>query len=297
MADAATQLSLNQTQLQAALQVTAEPEPAVAAELPADHRHRLMRLFLQFRRPRAYMRRHGTPQARSPHRRRHVGRRGFLRHRRAAEARRATTWWASPCSFIPKTRRRRARAPAAPAQDIYDAKRVAETLGIPHYVLDYESRFRKARDRGFRRHLCPRRNADPLRALQSEGEVRRPAGHGARAGRRGAGHRPLCAAASKARTAPNCMPPPMPRATRAISCSPPPRRSSTICAFRWAAWKRREVRAIAAELGLVTADKPDSQDICFVPDGRYTAIVNRLRPDAARPGEIVDHGRRGAGPP
>src|SRR4029077_20912677 len=48
------------------------------------------------------------------------------------------------------------------------------------------------------------------------------------------------------------------------------------------------VRAIAAELGLVNAQKPDSQDICFVPQGRYTAIVNRLRPDAARPGDIVD---------
>ncbi len=49
------------------------------------------------------------------------------------------------------------------------------------------------------------------------------------------------------------------------------------------------MRAIAAELGLVNAAKPDSQDICFVPEGRYTSIVNnRLRPDAARPGDIVD---------
>ena len=77
-------------------------------------------------------------------------------------------------------------------------------------------------------------------------------------------------------------------ATRAIFCSPPPRRSSTICAFRWATWKRAQVRALAAELGLVTAAKPDSQDICFVPEGRYTDIVEKLRPDAARPGEIVD---------
>ena len=52
--------------------------------------------------------------------------------------------------------------------------------------------------------------------------------------------------------------------------------------------EKREVRALAAELGLVVADKPDSQDICFVPDGRYANIVERLRPDAARPGEIVD---------
>ena len=52
--------------------------------------------------------------------------------------------------------------------------------------------------------------------------------------------------------------------------------------------EKSEVRAIAAELGLVNAAKPDSQDICFVPEGRYTDIVEKLRPDAARPGEIVD---------
>jgi tRNA-specific 2-thiouridylase len=52
--------------------------------------------------------------------------------------------------------------------------------------------------------------------------------------------------------------------------------------------EKTEVRAIAAELGLVNAAKPDSQDICFVPEGRYTTIVNRLRPDAARAGDIVD---------
>ena len=52
--------------------------------------------------------------------------------------------------------------------------------------------------------------------------------------------------------------------------------------------EKSEVRAMAAELGLVTAAKPDSQDICFVPEGRYSAIVEKLRPDAARPGEIVD---------
>ena len=52
--------------------------------------------------------------------------------------------------------------------------------------------------------------------------------------------------------------------------------------------EKTDVRAIAAELGLINAAKPDSQDICFVPEGRYSDIVKKLRPDAARPGEIVD---------
>jgi tRNA-specific 2-thiouridylase len=52
--------------------------------------------------------------------------------------------------------------------------------------------------------------------------------------------------------------------------------------------EKREVRALAAELGLATAGKPDSQDICFVPEGRYTGIVEKLAPGAAVPGEIVD---------
>jgi tRNA-specific 2-thiouridylase len=52
--------------------------------------------------------------------------------------------------------------------------------------------------------------------------------------------------------------------------------------------EKSEVRALAAELELATAAKPDSQDICFVPEGRYSAIVQKLRPDAARPGDIVD---------
>ncbi len=49
-----------------------------------------------------------------------------------------------------------------------------------------------------------------------------------------------------------------------------------------------ETRALAAEYGLSVADKPDSQDICFVPNGDYAAVIEKLRPGAADPGEIVD---------
>ena len=83
------------------------------------------------------------------------------------------------------------------------------------------------------------------------------------------------------------MPPPMPGAIRAISCSPRPGRSSIFCAFRWAGCRKEQTRAVAARFGLPVAAKPDSQDICFVPAGSYTRIVARLRPDAAEPGEIL----------
>jgi tRNA-specific 2-thiouridylase len=49
-----------------------------------------------------------------------------------------------------------------------------------------------------------------------------------------------------------------------------------------------EVRRLAAEMGLEVAGKPDSQDICFVPDGDYAGLVKRLRPETEAPGEIVD---------
>jgi tRNA-specific 2-thiouridylase len=49
-----------------------------------------------------------------------------------------------------------------------------------------------------------------------------------------------------------------------------------------------EARAVAQDMGLAVADKPDSQDICFVPDGDYASVIRKLRPDAASPGKIVD---------
>jgi tRNA-specific 2-thiouridylase len=57
--------------------------------------------------------------------------------------------------------------------------------------------------------------------------------------------------------------------------------------FPLGALPKPAVRAAAAELGLAVADKPDSQDICFVPEGRYTTVIDRLRPHGAEPGDIV----------
>ncbi len=55
---------------------------------------------------------------------------------------------------------------------------------------------------------------------------------------------------------------------------------------------KADVRAIASELGLGVAGKPDSQDICFVPNGDYRAVVRQLRPEASIPGELVDRDGR-----
>ena len=86
----------------------------------------------------------------------------------------------------------------------------------------------------------------------------------------------------------SCTAPPIRPATRATSCSPPRASSSTSCASRWAACAKAETRgAGGARSASPVADKPDSQDICFVPDGNYADVIEKLRPGAAEPGEIV----------
>ena len=78
------------------------------------------------------------------------------------------------------------------------------------------------------------------------------------------------------------------RATRAISSTARPPTSSTICASRSATCRRAKSGGWPRKPGLVVADKPDSQDICFVPDGDYAGLVKKLRPETAAPGDIVD---------
>jgi len=171
--------------------------------------------------------------------------------------------------------------------DIYDAKRVAQSLGIPHYVLDYESRFRKqviedfadSYARGETPIPCVRCNervkfADLLDTARELGAEALATGHYVRRVE-GAGGAELHAAADSTRD-------------QSYFLFATTRAQLDYLRFPLGDMEKTQVRAIAAELGLVNAEKPDSQDICFVPQGRYTTIVNRLRPDAARPGEIVD---------
>jgi tRNA-specific 2-thiouridylase len=171
--------------------------------------------------------------------------------------------------------------------DIYDAKRVAADLGIPHYVLDYESRFRKnviedfaeSYARGETPIPCVRCNervkfADLLDTARELGAAAMATGQYVRRVE-GANGAELHAAADAARDQSYFL-----FATTQVQLD--------YLRFPLGDMEKSAVRAIAAELGLVTAAKPDSQDICFVPEGRYTSVVNRIRPGAARPGEIVD---------
>jgi len=172
-------------------------------------------------------------------------------------------------------------------QDIYDARRVAERLAFPHYVLDYEARFRErvmqdfadSYARGFTPIPCVQCNekvkfADLLdTAVELGGDVL-ATGHYVRRveGKNGS---ELHSAADPARDQSYFLF----RTTRA---------QLDFLRFPLGGLEKREVRALAAELDLPVAEKPDSQDICFVPDGNYAKVVERPRPDAARPGEIVD---------
>ena len=86
----------------------------------------------------------------------------------------------------------------------------------------------------------------------------------------------------------SCTARPTRRATRATSCSRPRAEQLGFLRFPLGGLaSKAETRALAARYGLPVADKPDSQDICFVPNGSYAAVIERLRPGAAEPGEIV----------
>ncbi|HEX3672882.1 MAG TPA: tRNA 2-thiouridine(34) synthase MnmA [Rhizomicrobium sp.] len=175
--------------------------------------------------------------------------------------------------------------------DIYDAKRVAERLAIAHYVLDYEARFKRAvmdtfagaYAQGETPIPCVACNdkikfADLLDTAKELGADALATGHYVRRAD-GANGAELHRAADAARDQSYFLF----RTTQA---------QLDYVRFPLGAMEKRDVRAIAAELELAVADKPDSQDICFVPDGDYARTVAKLRPDAARPGEIVDQDGR-----
>ena len=172
-------------------------------------------------------------------------------------------------------------------QDIHDARRVADALGIPHYVLDYEARFRQSVIEVFADSYlagetpipCVRCNQtvkfrDLLGTARDLGADALATGHYVRR-RQGPDGPELHRAADTARDQSYFL-----FATTAEQLQ--------FLRFPLGELAKDETRAHAQRLGLAVAAKPDSQDICFVPEGSYARVVDALRPGAAEPGDIVD---------
>ena len=171
-------------------------------------------------------------------------------------------------------------------QDIHDARRVAEAIGIPHYVLDYERRFAEAVIESFADSYVHGETPIPCVTCNSDikfGDLL------ATARELGADFR---APGPYIRRVDGPHGPELRRAADAdrdqsyflFSTS---REQLQHLWFPLGDLPKAEVRRIAADLALPVAAKPDSQDICFVPSGRYTDIIERLRPGAIEPGDIV----------
>ncbi|GAB5389899.1 MAG: tRNA 2-thiouridine(34) synthase MnmA [Alphaproteobacteria bacterium] len=172
-------------------------------------------------------------------------------------------------------------------QDIMDARRVADHIGIPHYVLDYESRFKQSviddfADsylRGETPIPCVRCNQtvkfkDLLQtAHELEADCMATGHYVRRVG--GATGAQLVAAADKTKD-------------QSYFLFATTQEQLDFLRFPLGDLDKQKTREIGESLGLHLADKPDSQDICFVPTGGYAEVIRKIRPEADKPGDIVD---------
>jgi tRNA-uridine 2-sulfurtransferase len=173
-------------------------------------------------------------------------------------------------------------------RDIHDARNVAERIGIPHYVLDYESRFRESVIDNFAESYalgetpvpcieCNRsvKFRDLLATARELGAHALATGHYVASRRLEDGSRALVCAADADRD-------------QSYFLFATTQQQLDYLRFPLGDMTKPQARELARRFGLDVADKQDSQDICFVPTGRYTDIIGRLKPGAIEPGDIVD---------
>jgi tRNA (5-methylaminomethyl-2-thiouridylate)-methyltransferase (EC 2.1.1.61) len=173
-------------------------------------------------------------------------------------------------------------------QDIHDARRVAEEMGFPHYVLDYENTFREAVIEEFADAYLG--GATPVPCIRCNERVK---------------FKDLLETAKDLDA--DCMATghyiqrKMGASGPELHCAADPNRDQSYFLFSTTPEQldylrfplghlpsKDATRELAAKYGLAVADKPDSQDICFVPNGNYASVIEKLRPCAADPGDIVD---------
>jgi len=173
-------------------------------------------------------------------------------------------------------------------RDIHDARRVAEQMGFPHYVLDYENTFREAVMEEFAESYLG--GATPVPCIRCNERVKfrdllntakeldadcMATGHYIQ--RMVGEHGPELHMAADAN-----------RDQSYFLFSTTPEQLAYLRFPLGHLKSKAETRALAAKYGLPVADKPDSQDICFVPNGDYASVIEKLRPGASDPGDIID---------
>ena len=173
-------------------------------------------------------------------------------------------------------------------QDIHDARRVAEELGFPHYVLDYESRFKEQVMEDFADSYikgetpipCVKCNQtvkfkDLLDTARDLGAACMATGHYVQRCVGEDGKAQLVRGVDSGKD-------------QSYFLFATTQEQIEFLRFPLGSMDKEETRMQAERIGLSVADKPDSQDICFVPEGGYVSVIERLRPGAMEPGDIVD---------
>jgi tRNA-uridine 2-sulfurtransferase len=178
------------------------------------------------------------------------------------------------------------RGACCAGQDIHDARRVADRLAIPHYVLDYEQRFKATVMQSFADSYVAGETPIPCVVCNQQIKFQEllTTAHELEADALATGHYierrdgpagpELCRALDAERDQ-----------SYFLFATTPAQLEHLM--FPLGPYRKAEVRALARQFALPVADKSDSQDICFVPQGRYTDVIERLKPGAAEAGDIV----------